>query len=38
MEEINMNENSSYKKIKKYNSLLPNIRYKNTSQKEIENN
>ena len=38
MEEINMNENSSYKKIKKYNSLLPNIRYNNTSQKEIENN
>ena len=38
MEEINMNENSSYKKNKKYNSLLPNIRYNNTSQKEIENN
>ena len=38
MEEMNMNENSSYKKIKKYNSLLPNIRYNNTSQKEIENN
>lgn len=38
MEEINMNENSSYKKIKKYNSLLPNIRYNNASQKEIENN
>ena len=38
MEEINMNENSSYKKIKKNNSLLPNIRYNNTSQKEIENN
>ena len=38
MEEVNMNENSSYKKIKKYNSLLPNIRYNNTSQKEIENN
>ena len=38
MEEINMNENSSYKKKKKYNSLLPNIRYNNTSQKEIENN
>ena len=38
MEEINMNENSSYKNIKKYNSLLPNIRYNNTSQKEIENN
>ena len=37
MEEINMNENSSYKKIKKYNSLLPNIRYNNTSQKETEN-
>ena len=36
--EMNMNENSSYKKIKKYNSLLPNIRYNNTSQKEIENN
>ena len=34
MEEINMNENSSYKNIKKYNSLLPNIRYNNTSQKE----
>jgi len=33
-----MNENSSYKKNKKYNSLLPNIRYNNTSQKEIENN
>jgi len=33
-----MNENSSYKKIKKNNSLLPNIRYNNTSQKEIENN
>ena len=38
MEEINMNENNSYKKIKKNNSLLPNIRYNNTSQKEIENN
>ena len=38
MEEINMNENSSYKKNKKYNSLLPNIRYNNASQKEIENN
>ena len=38
MEEINMNENSSYKKNKKNNSLLPNIRYNNTSQKEIENN
>ena len=37
MEEVNMNENSSYKKIKKYNSLLPNIRYNNTSQKETEN-
>ena len=38
MEEINMNENSSYKKNKKYNSLLPNIRYNNASQNEIENN
>ena len=38
MEEINKNENSSNKNIKKYNSLLPNIRYNNTSQKEIENN
>ena len=34
MEGINMNEKSSYKIIKKYNSLLPNIRYNNTSHKE----
>ena len=35
MEETNMNEMNSYKNIKKYNSLLPNIRYNNTSRKEI---
>ena len=37
MEVINMSIMNSYKNIKKHNSLLPNISYNNTSQKEFDN-
>lgn len=38
MEEMNMNKMNSYRHINNYNPILPNIRYNNTSRREINNN